>query len=99
MIGWRTWREGLGRPLRLRSPRSTEWPRWVLGTSRRRQLDPEQVILTPHNLPHSRQGLEANVRMFVRNVLDLAAGRVPAQVVNKGAILTWQQRFAAPLKH
>jgi hypothetical protein len=37
--------------------------------------------------------------MFMHNVLDLAAGRVPAQVVNKGAILTWQQRFAVPLKH
>ncbi len=68
-------------------------------TSRLRQLDPERVILTPHNLPHSREGLEANVRMFMRHVLDLAAGRVPAQVVNKGAILTWQQRFAVPVKH
>jgi D-isomer specific 2-hydroxyacid dehydrogenase, NAD binding domain len=58
-----------------------------------------EMLLTPHNLPHSREGLEANMRMFMHNVLELAAGRVPAQVVNKRAILTWQQRFAVSVKH
>jgi phosphoglycerate dehydrogenase-like enzyme len=66
-------------------------------TSRLRQLDPERVILTPHNLPHSRAALDANVRMFMHNVLELAAGRVPAQVVNKSAVLAWQQRLAVPI--
>jgi phosphoglycerate dehydrogenase-like enzyme len=65
--------------------------------SRLRQLDPERVILTPHNLPHSRQGLEANLRMVVHNVLELAAGRVPAQVVNREAIPAWERRFAVPI--
>jgi phosphoglycerate dehydrogenase-like enzyme len=66
-------------------------------TSRLRQLDPERVILTPHNLPHSRQALDANVRLFMHNVLELAAGRVPAQVVNTSAIPAWQERFAIPI--
>ena len=67
-------------------------------SSRLPQLDPERVILTPHNLPHSREGLEANVRMFVRSVLELADGRVPMPVVNRGAIPAWEQRFAVPIK-
>ncbi len=67
-------------------------------TSRLRRLDPERVLLTPHNLPHSRQALDANMQMFMHNVLELAAERVPAQVVNQGAILSWQQRFAIPAR-
>jgi hypothetical protein len=60
-------------------------------------LDPEGVILTPHNLSHSRQGLEANVCMFVHSVLELAGGRVPAQVMNREVIPAWEQRFAVPI--
>jgi phosphoglycerate dehydrogenase-like enzyme len=67
-------------------------------TSRLRQLDPERVILTPHNLPHSREALDANLRLFTHNVLELAAGRIPAQVVNTGAVPAWQQRLAVPIK-
>jgi len=62
-----------------------------------RRLQPERVILTPHNLPHSRQGLEANLRMVVHNVLELAVGRVPVHVVNKEAIPAWERRFAVPI--
>lgn len=66
-------------------------------TSRLRQLDPERVILTPHNLPHSREAMEGNRRLFMRNVLELAAGRVPQQVFNRSAIPAWEKRFAVPV--
>lgn len=35
--------------------------------------------------------------MVGHNVLELAAGRVPVQVVNKDAIPAWEQRFAVPI--
>jgi len=66
--------------------------------SRLRTLDPERVILTPHNLPHSAEGIAANMAMFYANVVALAEGQVPEQVVNKEAIPGWQKRFAVAVK-
>ncbi len=59
-------------------------------SSQLRRLQPERVILMPYSLPHSRQEQEANLCMVVHNVLGLAAGRVPVQVVNQDAIPAYE---------
>src|SRR5581483_2267094 len=64
-------------------------------SSRLRELDPERVILTPHILPHSQEAIAGNMALLTRNVLNLAAGRLPEQLVNREVIPNWEKRFAA----
>jgi phosphoglycerate dehydrogenase-like enzyme len=62
--------------------------------SRLLQLDPTRVILTPHSIGHAYEGIAANGRRAVASALELAAGHVPASVVNPDAAPAWQKRMA-----
>ena len=47
-----------------------------------RQVDPERLILTPHNVSHSEAGHRANLRLALEQILALGRGEIPAHVVN-----------------
>ena len=47
-----------------------------------RQVDPERLILTPHNVSHSEAGRRANLRLALEQILALGRGEIPAHVVN-----------------
>lgn len=51
-----------------------------------RRVDPERLILTPHNIAHSEAGRVANLRLALEQILDLGRGEVPAHVVNPDSI-------------
>jgi D-3-phosphoglycerate dehydrogenase len=57
-----------------------------------RRVDPERMILTPHNISHSEAGRRANLKLALDQVLALARGEVPAHVVNPAAIPRWRAR-------
>ena len=57
-----------------------------------RGLDPERVILTPHNISHSPESREGNLRLALESVLTILRGEAPATVVNREAIPRWQAR-------
>jgi len=56
-------------------------------------LDPERVILTPHDLAQSRESRAGGFRMSLESMLAALAGRVPDPVVNPEAIPAWRRRF------
>jgi D-3-phosphoglycerate dehydrogenase len=51
-----------------------------------RRVDPERLILTPHNVSHSEAGRRANLALALEQILVLGRGEVPAHVVNPDAI-------------
>ncbi len=55
-----------------------------------RLVDPERVILTPHNVSHSEAGRRANLRLALEQILAVGRGEVPAHVVNPEAIARWR---------
>ena len=57
-----------------------------------RRVDPERMILTPHNVAHSEAGRRANLALALEQILALARGDVPAHVVNPAAIPRWRAR-------
>ena len=57
-----------------------------------RGVDPERMILTPHNIAHSEAGRRANLELALDQILALARGEVPSNVVNPAAIPRWKQR-------
>jgi D-3-phosphoglycerate dehydrogenase len=51
-----------------------------------RHVDPERLILTPHNVSHSEAGRLANLRLALGQILAVGRGEVPAHVVNPEAV-------------
>ena len=60
-----------------------------------RSLDPERLILTPHNVSHSEAGRQANLRLAIETILKACKGEPPEHVVNREAIPRWQARLLA----
>ena len=55
-----------------------------------RNVDPERLILTPHNVSHSEAGRRANLRLALEQILAAACGEAPAHCVNPDAIPRWR---------
>ena len=55
-----------------------------------RGVDPERLILTPHNVSHSEAGRRANLRLALEQILAAARGEPPAHCVNPDAIPHWR---------
>ena len=55
-----------------------------------RGVDPERLILTPHNVSHSEAGRRANLRLALEQILAAACGEAPAHCVNPDAIPRWR---------
>ena len=55
-----------------------------------RVVDPERLILTPHNVSHSEAGRRANLRLALEQILAAARGEAPAHCVNPEAIPHWR---------
>jgi D-3-phosphoglycerate dehydrogenase len=51
-----------------------------------RQVDPERLILTPHNVAHSEAGRRANLALALEQILALGRGDVPTHTVNPEAL-------------
>lgn len=56
-----------------------------------RQVDPERLILTPHAIGQSEAARRANLALAQQTLAALAAGTVPACVVNPPAIPRWKE--------
>jgi D-3-phosphoglycerate dehydrogenase len=57
-----------------------------------RAVDPERLILTPHNIGHSEAGRRANLRLALEQILAVGRGEPPAHVVNPEAIPRWRMK-------
>jgi D-3-phosphoglycerate dehydrogenase len=57
-----------------------------------RTVDPERLILTPHNIGHSEAGRRANLRLALEQILTVGRGEPPAHVINPEAIPTWRMK-------
>jgi phosphoglycerate dehydrogenase-like enzyme len=57
-----------------------------------RAVDPERLILTPHNVSHSEAGRRANLRLALDQILAAGRGEAPAHCVNPEAIPRWRIR-------
>jgi D-3-phosphoglycerate dehydrogenase len=55
-----------------------------------RDVDPERLILTPHNVSHSEAGRRANFRLAFEQILAATRGEAPAHCVNPEAIPHWR---------
>jgi D-3-phosphoglycerate dehydrogenase len=51
-----------------------------------RRVDPERLILTPHNVSHSEAGRRANLRLALEQILALGRGEIPDHLVNPEAL-------------
>jgi D-3-phosphoglycerate dehydrogenase len=56
-----------------------------------RRVDPERLILTPHNVAHSEAGRRANLALALSQILAVGRGEVPAHVVNPEAVARWRR--------
>src|SRR6266704_5154338 len=61
-------------------------------TSSLRHVDPERLILTPHNVSHSEAGRRANLQLALEQILAAGRGEPPACCVNPEAIPRWRTR-------
>ena len=57
-----------------------------------RAVDPERLILTPHNIGHSEAGRRANLKSALEQILTVGRGEPPAHVINPEAIPTWRMK-------
>jgi D-3-phosphoglycerate dehydrogenase / 2-oxoglutarate reductase len=57
-----------------------------------RDVDPERLILTPHNVGHSEAGRRANLALAFEQILAVGRGEVPAHVLNPEAIAIWRMK-------
>ncbi len=48
-----------------------------------RAVDPERLILTPHNVSHSEAGRRANLALAMDQIIAFGRGEIPAHVVNR----------------
>jgi len=55
-----------------------------------RGVDPERLILTPHNVSHSEAGRRANLRLAFEQILAATRGEAPVHCVNPEAIPHWK---------
>jgi D-3-phosphoglycerate dehydrogenase len=55
-----------------------------------RTVDPERLILTPHNIAHSEAGRRANLRPALDQILAVGRGERPAHAVNTDAVSRWR---------
>jgi phosphoglycerate dehydrogenase-like enzyme len=55
-----------------------------------RAVDPERLILTPHNVSHSEAGRRANLRLAFDQILAVGRGEPPAHCVNPETIPRWR---------
>jgi phosphoglycerate dehydrogenase-like enzyme len=55
-----------------------------------RAVDPERLILTPHNISHSEAGRRANLRLALDQILGVGRGEPPAHAVNPDAVPRWR---------
>lgn len=55
-----------------------------------RTVDPERLILTPHNIAHSEAGRRANLRLALDQILAVGRGEPPAHAVNTDAVSRWR---------
>jgi len=55
-----------------------------------RGVDPERLILTPHNVSHSEAGRRANLQLAFDQILAATRGEAPAHCVNPEAIPHWR---------
>jgi D-3-phosphoglycerate dehydrogenase / 2-oxoglutarate reductase len=55
-----------------------------------RAVDPERLILTPHNIAHSEAGRRANLRLALDQILGVGRGEAPAHAVNPDAVPRWR---------
>jgi D-3-phosphoglycerate dehydrogenase len=55
-----------------------------------REVDPERLILTPHNVAHSEAGRRANLRLALEQILAATRGEAPAHCVNPDTIPHWR---------
>jgi D-3-phosphoglycerate dehydrogenase / 2-oxoglutarate reductase len=55
-----------------------------------RNVDPERLILTPHNIAHSEAGRRANLRLALDQILAVGRGEPPAHAVNPDAVPSWR---------
>jgi phosphoglycerate dehydrogenase-like enzyme len=55
-----------------------------------RAVDPERLILTPHNIAHSEAGRRANLRLALDQILAVARGEPPEHTVNPDAVPRWR---------
>jgi D-3-phosphoglycerate dehydrogenase len=55
-----------------------------------RGVDPERLILTPHNVSHSEAGRRANLRLAFEQILASGRGEPPSHCVNPEAIPRWR---------
>ena len=55
-----------------------------------RTIDPERLILTPHNIAHSEAGRRANLRLALDQILGAGRGEPPAHAVNPDAVARWR---------
>ncbi|MFN0070824.1 MAG: NAD(P)-dependent oxidoreductase [Chloroflexota bacterium] len=60
-----------------------------------RDLDPERVLLTPHNVAHTMASLVANRALAIESLLTALNGEVPPTVVNPDAVEAWRVKFVA----
>jgi D-3-phosphoglycerate dehydrogenase len=59
--------------------------------SRYRTVDPERLILTPHNVAHSEGGRRANLALAVDQILAVGRGAPPAHLVNPDVLQRWRK--------
>ncbi len=55
-----------------------------------RSVDPERLILTPHNVGQSEASRRANLRLALEQILAAGRGEVPVHCVNPEAIPRWR---------
>jgi D-3-phosphoglycerate dehydrogenase len=55
-----------------------------------RAVDPERLILTPHNVSHSEAGRRANLGLAITQILAVGRGEAPAHCVNPETIPRWR---------
>jgi lactate dehydrogenase-like 2-hydroxyacid dehydrogenase len=53
-------------------------------------VDPERLILTPHNVSHSEAGRRANLRLALEQILGAGRGEPPTCCVNPETIGRWR---------
>ena len=57
-----------------------------------RAVDPERLILTPHNIGHSEAGRRANLGLALEQILAVGRGEPPAHTINPEAIPRWRMK-------
>jgi phosphoglycerate dehydrogenase-like enzyme len=58
-----------------------------------RQVDPQRLILTPHNIGANPGSAEAGQKMAAESILAILDGRVPDTLVNPDAVPLWKSRL------